>query len=131
MEWKYIPCGLNGSPVDWNYQNLHNKAPISIYFPLGDSKVDLDIKRTVHKKGRRLKYTETTIKLNPGDLLLFNTTTCCHWTARPGSGIQVEDRVNIMLTGLPEVLQEPPPPLTPKRSTNAQSDNTDTETESE
>jgi hypothetical protein len=132
-EWNKCKFHLDISdgPEDSNYQNLHSKAPITIYFPLGDGKVDLEINCTIHKMGRPLKYTVTMIKLNPGDLLFFNTTTCRHRTARPSvSGIQVPDRVNIMLSGFPEVLLVPSPP-SPKRPNIAQTEHTDTETESE
>ena len=131
-EWNECPfhVDLTDGPADWDYQNLNGKAPISIYFPLGNISVELEIKCTVHKKGRRLKNTHKLIHLDPGDLLFWNTTALCHRSAKPGSGVQVADRVNIILNGFPEVIQVPPPP-SPKRSNFAQSDNTDTETESE
>ena len=90
---------------DWNFTDINDESPISIYFPLGDTPVSLDMEYTVnHRPGKpKLGRPRTNpciqIKLDPGDILIYTTTTFRHRTSKPEPGIKVPDRVNIIMSG--------------------------------
>lgn len=114
-EWVACPfhIDLTDSPDEWRNRDLHGKAPISIYFPVGDTEVALDIKYAVKKKGRPRTNPTTRVVLKPGDVMFWNTATCEHRSAEPTPGLSVSDRVYIVLSGHKGVMQLDPPPGEP------------------
>ena len=110
-EW--IPCpfhvDLDGAPVEWQHQNLHDRAPISIYIPVGENELSLDIKFKKYNRGPRRKHDTTRVTLQPGDVLFFNTASCAHRSAEPVAGSTTPDRVYIVLSGFQEVMELDPP----------------------
>lgn len=96
---------LENCPSEWDYTNLGDKGPISLYFPVGDTPIKLEIEHEVKATGRpRVKKT-TIMELKEGDLLMYNTTACRHRTVKPDNPKTVPDRVNIVLTGIAEIMQ--------------------------
>jgi len=95
---------------EWDFTNLEDKSPITFYFPLGNKPISLDMEYTVKhrpglpKLGRPRKKPFITIQLDPGDVLIFATTSFRHRTSRPTPGIKVPDRVNFILSGYSEAI---------------------------
>jgi hypothetical protein len=97
---------IDQSPVEWDYNNIQDKAPISIYFPVGDTPIKLDIQYAKNRMGRPRKKDFMQLTMNPGDVLVFNTTSFRHRTAKPDLfGVPISDRVNVILTGYTEVIE--------------------------
>ena len=80
----------------------NDESPITLYFAVEDETLQLDLLPRTQERGRRpLPHT---IKLNAGDILLFDTCrTRSHRTSRPATS-DSPYRVNIVLTGIEEFL---------------------------
>ena len=109
-EWKDCDFHLDISdgPEEWDFQSITDKAPITIYFPVGDTPITLEVEYLFRTTGRpRIKKT-VELKMKPGDVLFFNTTTCRHRTGKPDPKVEVPDRVNIILSGFKELVELAP-----------------------
>jgi hypothetical protein len=110
---KWVNCDfhsdLEDCPAEWDFGKLGDKAPISLYFPVGENSVKIEIEHTVKTVGRPRQKMTTILELEQGDVLLFNTTACRHRTAKPDKIKEVPDRVNILMSGFSEFLELDPP----------------------
>jgi hypothetical protein len=63
----------------------NEESPITLYFAIDDKNLNLDLEPKRQKTGRPPK--ETTITLNPSDILLFDTCSLKHRTSKPTNKI--------------------------------------------
>jgi hypothetical protein len=105
-EWKgcQFHTDLVDGPDEWDFTNVLDKSPISIYFPVDDGAIALDMEYRVSHLGPQRKVKTIKIVLNPGDLLIFATTKFLHRTSEPDPLKDVPDRINIILTGIEDVI---------------------------
>ena len=59
----------------------------------------------IFDEGRPRKKLFLQIKLDPGDILIFATTTFRHRTSKPTPNAKVPDRVNFILSGIAEAIE--------------------------
>jgi hypothetical protein len=102
---KWRPCKFH---VDLTYakpEMLNNaKSPISLYFPvedLGNQPLTIDLVPKNKIKGPQPKA--RTLKLQSGDILLFDTGNTSHRTSIPLSRT-TQDRLNMVMTGFQEYI---------------------------
>jgi hypothetical protein len=81
----------------------NGESPITLYFAIDNQNLNLDLQLKRPKTGRLPN--ETTITLNPGDILLFNPCSLKHRTSsKPTNNTTSPIRVNIVMTGLEDFL---------------------------
>lgn len=95
---------LIDGPDEWTYKGIQDKTTISLYFPVGNTAVMLDMEHLKKIMGRPRKEMIVTVRLEPGDILFFDTTAFRHRTSRPEVGSGPTPRVNILLSGFREVV---------------------------
>jgi hypothetical protein len=94
-------------PTKWNFTDVSDKTPLTIYFPVGDTPIGLDLqyKPKTTKRGRPRHSEVEQLVFNPGDILIFVTTEFTHRSATPPEGVAIPDRVNLILSGLAEPIE--------------------------
>jgi hypothetical protein len=100
---KWIPCNFHtdiGDPPA-KYLDDHEKSPITLYFAIEDKVLELDLIPKSQKTGPKPRA--KTVTLNPGDILMFDTSTTHHRTSTPVKGIYPE-RLNIVMAGFKNFL---------------------------
>jgi hypothetical protein len=85
------------------FLNDEESVPITLYFAIDDKDLHLDIEPKRPKTGRPPK--QHTLKLNAGDILLFDTCNTKHRTSKPTKNTTCPYRVNIVMTGLHQFLK--------------------------
>jgi hypothetical protein len=76
---------------------------MTLYFALEDANLKLNVVPRKQPKGPKPKY--RTLKMNPGDILLFDTCRCIHRTPKPTEKT-TPVRVNIVMTGMDKFINE-------------------------
>jgi hypothetical protein len=96
-----------GDREDMNFQTMNDRSPISVYFPVGETPIRLDIECEDKGYGRPRVKKFQQITLDAGDILIFKTTQCRHRTSTPiaGTSLVAPGRVNIILTGFREIAE--------------------------
>jgi hypothetical protein len=94
-------------PLEWNFTDVSDKSPLTIYIPLGDTPIALDLqyKPTPTKRGRPRNSPVGQLVCNPGDIVMFVTTEFVHRSATPPEGVAIPDRMNILLSGFKEAME--------------------------
>jgi hypothetical protein len=105
---KWVDCEFHEDvvgPEEWEYKEMEDKTTMSLYFPVGNTAVLLDMEHIKKKMGRPRKKMIVTFRLEPGDILFFDTSAFRHRTSRPEAGSGLTPRVNIILTGYRDVAE--------------------------
>jgi len=99
---KWIDCDFHQDCSDPPSQFLDNpRSPITLYFSLEKDSVNLDVIPKKQTSGPAPGA--HTIKLESGDILLFDPCRTSHRTSKPKK-TSVPDRVNIVMTGFKEYI---------------------------
>jgi hypothetical protein len=99
---KWKPCVFHTDIGDPPEDYLDNeKSPVTLYFAIEKKVLQLDLIPKAQKTGPKPKA--KTVRLNPGDVLLFDTCRIQHRTSAPIEGICPE-RVNIVVVGFENYL---------------------------
>jgi hypothetical protein len=102
QEW--IDCKFHADYENAPAEFLDNaESPMTLYFALEDANLELDVRPRKQIKGPKPK--DRTVKMNPGDILLFDTCRCIHWTTKPTEKT-TPVRVNIVMTGIEKFINE-------------------------
>ena len=103
---KWTECSYHTDLSDPPSHYLNNaKSPITLYFAVDDECIEIDLIAKMPKTGRKPKA--KTVKLNSGDILIFDTCTTKHRSAAPAERSS-QHRVNVVLTGIEEYLNLEP-----------------------
>jgi hypothetical protein len=124
--------GANTANRKWNECKFHTdferapddlldkeESPMTLYFAVQDSNLELDLKPRKQNRGR--KPQPRTVKLNPGDILLFDTCKLKHRTTTPTTR-RTPVRANIVMTGFESFINHVTESIAPSDASSSDSE---------